>query len=65
MLLDAKVDLERVANDGNRALHMACNERMADRVVSHIALTTATRGTQGHYIGLDSSLITIRGDSDH
>ena len=32
VLLEAKVDLEAVTNDGNRALHLATNERMADRV---------------------------------
>jgi ankyrin repeat protein len=31
-LLEAKIDLEAVTNDGNRALHLATNERMADRV---------------------------------
>eukprot|EP01047_Picozoa_sp_COSAG01_P005763 COSAG01_NODE_200_length_22187_cov_59.140529_20_plen_451_part_00 len=32
ILLEAKVSLEAVANDGNRALHLAAKERMADRV---------------------------------
>lgn len=31
-ILEAKAGLEAVANDGNRALHLAANERMADRV---------------------------------
>jgi ankyrin repeat protein len=48
-LLEAKADLERVANDGSRAIHLACTERLADRValLLHESASVTAQNAEG------------------